>query len=162
MSFQILIFAFMSVYNFFYLITSLFSSNTNICSYIALTFTLILLSYFPDKMSLWSYYVCNYLISKLIKKDSLRLAITLDTESRKDIILFMNPRVWIYFISIFITAIDSIEKISNSIILNNTFWIQIKPSIFNAVVTTIVVDRFIKTINFNPKCIKLFLAKYFK
>lgn len=148
-----------SLYIVVYLIfKSIFYKSTlakDVYAYLSLAFILITVSYFPDKVCLWMQYVICKFINKISHKRHDKKIISVyenELNISKKIIILLRPKLWIYLSSIFFTVISSLEKISNSVIITNPFWLQIKPIAFEAVFTMIVVDSFIN----------LFISEYKK
>ncbi|BCZ49310.1 hypothetical protein psyc5s11_53770 [Clostridium gelidum] len=118
---------------------SKFNLNADACAYLSLTLLLTAISYYPEKIFLSVLVGANRVFSKIRpkKNNTIKLAFY------RKIVILMRPKLWVYLISVFITIINSIERISNIEILSNQLWLQIKPVVIEAVLTMIVIDRFI-------------------
>ena len=132
-----------------------FLLNDKISSYLTLTIILTAVAYSPDKLGFFIYQFLTNNINRLAKKKKVKIeASQIELDRLKGIILFLRPKLWIYLMSIFITLINSMEKISSSRIIINQFWMQIKPIAFESVITMIVIDRFINLFRVEYKKIR--------
>ncbi len=134
-----------ALYDFIYVMLNLIFGipKHHLYAYISLSIILIAVSYFPDKSGLWMQHVWVKLF-KLFRKKDLSKNYENSIEQSKKFIILLRPKLWVYFVSIIITIMSSIEKISGAILISDDMWIQIKPVIFESVLTLIVIDRFIK------------------
>lgn len=116
--------------------------NEKLVEYLTLTLTLTLLSYFPDKLTFWF----SRSISKLINKGwSNYITMSFEQELGKSekLILILQPKLWMYFISIVFTLLNSLEVISGTSFIEIKAWIEIKPIIFESVFTMLIIDSFV-------------------
>lgn len=111
-------------------------------AYFTLTIVLTIVAYFPDKVGLWVEISMNRFFKKISKKKIEGIP-NKELDVSKSIIILLRPKLWVYFVSILFTIISSFEKISNKTIFSNHLWIQIKPIAFEAVISFIVIDRFV-------------------
>lgn len=126
------------VYIFMKTIPIKITNANEVYSYLSLTIVLTMVAYFPDKTGLVIQNILNRLLAKITRNK-----ISDNPYISRNIIILLRPKLWVYMVSIFITIISSLEKISNTIIFTNGLWIQIKPIITESVVSLIVIDRFI-------------------
>lgn len=122
-----------------------FRLNNNLVEYLTLTLALTLLSYFPDKFTFWFYNILNKLFGKLRHKD-ITMTYEQSFEKPDKLILILQPKLWMYLISIVFTLLNSFEKISGTILIEYQPWIKIKPIIFESVFTMLIIDRFVKQV----------------
>lgn len=142
----------LSYYAFKLVITLvLVSTNVdiNIIKYLALTMTLVGAAYFPSNIGFWVFDCFNKISDKLFKLKHNQHSIAED----KKIILFLRPRLWVYFISILITIFNSFEKVSSSTIISLQIWLQLKPIAIESVFSLIVIDRFLSQFKNEKKSI---------
>ncbi|MBB6622381.1 hypothetical protein H7E67_02950 [Clostridium gasigenes] len=157
LSFLISFFTLLNLINFSYtllkciLIMIFYSFNVskNIVEYLNLTMIITLFTYFPQKFGLWIYYNINKLLKKLSANKS-NIVFEKSIEEIEKCILFLRPKLLVYFISMLFTILNSLEKISGSAIVTMEFWMQIKPIVIESVFTVIVIDRFVNQFR-NPK-----------
>lgn len=105
-------------------------------TFLSLFGTLAIGGYFPDKIG---YYILKIL--DCVAKNKRNIFILYSV-----FIKFIRLKVWIYFIAFVITIISSIESIDGSNIINLSFWISIKPYIFQSVVAFLALDRLVNLI----------------
>lgn len=125
------------------LLLSIFKVDAKISAYISLTLTLCIMAYLPQKSGLLIFKIVNGIFSKVFK-------ITRINEFEKImtfhnyVITMLSPKLWIYFISIFITVLNSLEKIMNTQLISIALWVDIRQVVVESVLTMIVIDRFLK------------------
>lgn len=145
------------LYSLIYISISLmflkFNLQKEVNSYLSLTLLLILVAYFPDKTGYWFQTGIIKIVNKAMKKEMGKDYFKEINTSIK-IIIFLRPKLWVYSISIFITVLNSLESISNKVVYSSPLWLQIKPIIFESVITMIVVDRFINLFKSEYKTLK--------
>lgn len=138
-------FVYSTIHFIIFIISLKYNLDKDVNSYISLTLVLIGISYFPDKIVLFLQIVTN----KFVNKFSVPLSKEIAKQSKEELILYkkliicLRPKLWMYFISIGFTVLNSLEKISKVQILNYSLWLQIKPVVIEAVFTMLVVDRFV-------------------
>lgn len=121
----------------FYLISNKFNLGKNVDSYLSLTCILCLIAYVPDKVL----FLYNKIELKFKKDEHF-----IKSKKLKQIMSITKSKLVLYGISIFITVINSIEKIGGKPIIDFDLWLQYKPVVFESVLTVIVIDRFIETL----------------
>jgi hypothetical protein len=93
----------------------------------------------PDKVYFWQNSIIDFFklsYRRIIKKKNL---IRSNEETKVDkIIKRIKLKHVVYVLSIMMTVLDSLEKIANQILINNSIWIQIKPVIFQTIITVLV------------------------
>lgn len=123
-----------------------FFCNRTVSAYIALSLCLTIISIYPQ-IIFTIYKTASKIIFKIINLLSCITKLNLNNLSDIDQQLKnssskFKPKLFIYFISILITVFTTIEKLSDSPIISLKYWLQIKPVIFESVITMIVIDRF--------------------
>lgn len=124
------------------ILLSFINDRENIVTYLSLTATLTIVAYFPKNTGLWIYNMLDKWLNKFINNKDANIYNYFLTETDV-IILFLRPKVLVYFISILFTVLNSLEKISGKDFITLHSWTSIKPTVIEAVFTVIVIDRFI-------------------
>lgn len=130
----LLIVSFIVFYNVIYLGCFKFL-GAGISNYLALTSILILSAYFPDKMG------SGFLM--ILEKVSRKNAYIY--QYYKIFVKFLRIKVWVYLFAFVVTFINSLEISGNKTLITHNIWLQMKPFIYQSVVTFIAFDRFSKS-----------------
>ncbi|BCZ46957.1 hypothetical protein psyc5s11_30240 [Clostridium gelidum] len=138
-----------------YAVSEKINLGENACNYLSLTVFLMCIAYYPEKVVLMIQ-SCTLKIFRitLIKMSELIDDVNKSIIIYKKAVILLRPKLWMYFISIFMTVLNSLEKISGMKILNYSLWLQIKPIVIEAVFTMIVIDRFVNLFKSEYKKIK--------
>ncbi len=125
-----------------------FNINSNVITYLQTCSLLAFFLYFPNEFGLLLSKMLNKLLDSLFFNNSIEFNninnfINKFFDEVKNAISFLKPRIYVYFLSFIFTLLASIEKISNSNLINFSQWIAIKPVIIESVLTIIVLDAFI-------------------
>lgn len=135
------------IYQSIHLVINIGTSNIGlseeVCSYLSLTIFLVCISYYPEKVIFIIQYWINRILSRKFSSSKEIDKINYELVIYKKIVILFRPKLWVYLFSIVATVFNSLEKISGNQILNYPLWLQVKPIIFEAIFSMIVVDRFI-------------------
>ncbi|MGG7212084.1 hypothetical protein ACQPUY_00550 [Clostridium nigeriense] len=125
------------------LLLSIFNSDAKISAYISLTLTLCIMAYLPQKSGLLIFKIVDGIFSKVFKRTRVNEFEKIMT-FHNNVIITLSPKLWIYLISIFITVLNSLEKITNTQLVSIPIWVDIRLVVVESVLTMIVIDRFLK------------------
>lgn len=115
-------------------VLKIFNFSDELINYFSLTFVLIISAYVPEKFGYYFLYVLNLATGS---KTSLQI-------HYRNLVKFLRLRLWVFFISFLLVFINSMEIIEGRELINNKTWIDFKPYIFQAVLSYMAFDRFIK------------------